>query len=368
MKYTLKVYSIWEQGPREKQEDSMFPKHGQAKETDRLFVLCDGMGGHSAGEIASSTVCSAMSESIFAHCPDAEGHFSDDDFKTALNDAFNALDTQDNGAAKKMGTTLTFLKLHDEGATIAHIGDSRVYHIRPRQTAEDTRILFQTIDHSLVNDLIKAEVITPEEAKHSKQKNVITRAMQPNMERRPKADLYHTQDIRPGDYFMLCSDGILEEYEDQHIRFIFSAKGKDALNKMDMITKGTAHNHDNHSAIVVHITDVIGKTEESSETKYNFQIPELLMAEIEEEPTSQDDKTEKLPVRMSRPKDDYEEVKEKPSSNSSSYRLFIKTLLIAIATFLMILGAYFLYTYLTGSDDASDKQPEKAHTEQTQQV
>lgn len=257
MKYTLKAYSIKEQGPRPKQEDSMFPEHETLKDNDRLFIVCDGMGGHSAGEVASGTVCQALSSYILDKCPDAEGSFSDEIFKSALNHAFDILDTKDNGAAKKMGTTMTFLKLHDEGATIAHIGDSRVYHIRPGKDAADTEILFQTYDHSLVNDLVKIGELTPEEAKHSNQKNIITRAMQPNMERRPRADIYHTHDIKPGDYFMLCSDGILEQMEDENIKYIFSPRVKSPEDKVKMIIDVTAQNHDNHTAILVHITDVI---------------------------------------------------------------------------------------------------------------
>ncbi|MBO5932872.1 MAG: serine/threonine-protein phosphatase, partial [Bacteroidaceae bacterium] len=176
MKYILKAYNIWELGQRANQEDSIYPEYGKATDSDRLFILCDGMGGHSSGEVASQTVCSSMSSSVLNNCPDSEGSFSDEDFKIALDDAFNALDAKDNGAVKKMGTTLTFLKLHSDGCTIAHIGDSRVYHIRPGKEAADTEILFQTVDHSLVNDLIKIGELTPEEAKFSKQKNVITRA------------------------------------------------------------------------------------------------------------------------------------------------------------------------------------------------
>lgn len=271
MKYRLKVYTIWELGQREKQEDSIFPMHGQAKETDRLFVLCDGMGGHSAGEIASGTVCEAMSGSILRRCPNEESAFTEEVFKQALDDALNALDAKDNGASKKMGTTLTFLKLHAAGATIAHIGDSRVYHIRPGKDVDDTKILFQTRDHSLINDLIKIGELTPEEAKHSRQRNVITRAMQPNMERRPKADMYHTRDIQTGDYFMLCSDGVLEQMEDNNLRFIFSGKGGSAENKVNILKKVTADNRDNHSAIVVHILNVDTSAEEDCRKKGNVE-------------------------------------------------------------------------------------------------
>ena len=257
MKYTLKAYNIWELGARDNQEDSLFPAFGTLSENDRLFIVCDGMGGHSDGEVASKTVCETMSDYIMKNVADQEGEFTDDDFKDALNAAYLGLDAKDNGAEKKMGTTLTFLKLHSQGATIAHIGDSRVYHIRPGKDNNDTQILFQTLDHSLVNDLVKIGEMTPEEAKTSRQKNIITRAMQPNGEHRHRADIYHTVDIKPGDYFMLCSDGILEQMEDDNIKFIFSEKAGDDENKVDMIINLTENNRDNHTAIIVRITDVI---------------------------------------------------------------------------------------------------------------
>ncbi len=272
MKYTLKSYSIWEQGARENQEDSLFPKLGESDEKDRLFIVCDGMGGHSAGEVASETVCTVLSKSVLSRCEDAEGKFSDEIFKAALNDAYNELDKHDDGAEKKMGTTLTFLKLHEEGATIAHIGDSRVYHIRPGKTPEETEILFQTVDHSLVNNLIKIGELTPEEAKYSNQKNVITRVMQPNMEHSHKADIYHTDDIKPGDYFMLCSDGIIEQLDDDNIKFIFSDSGGNVENKTNILIQTTEYNHDNHTAIIVHITDVITTLDDTDRMNPECQI------------------------------------------------------------------------------------------------
>lgn len=256
MKFELETCSIWEQGPRPKQEDSIYPTHNNATPADRLFILCDGMGGHSSGEVASSTVCESFARSVHATCPEAEGDFTDEDFKAALIAAYEALDQQDNGATKKMGTTLTMLKFYRSGIAIAHIGDSRVYHIRPADTAENTRIIFQTQDHSLVNDLLKIGELTPEEARNYPHKNIITRAMQPKMERRCKADLCRSADVQAGDYFMLCSDGILEQMEDANIKYIFSDRTGDIQNKAELIKKLTANNRDNHSAWLVRIVNV----------------------------------------------------------------------------------------------------------------
>lgn len=267
MKFKLKAYSIQEFGQRKDaqgnphQEDSIYPLYGKQTDADRLFILCDGMGGHDAGEVASATVCEAMSQSVNASAPNSEALFTDDMLLKAVNDAFHALDQKDSGATKKMGTTMTFLKLHAGGATIAHMGDSRVYHIRPGKDADSTQILFMTEDHSLVNDLVKIGELTPEEARVSPQKNIITRAMQPHMERQPKADIHHVTDIKPGDYFYLCSDGMLEEMEDANIRFNFSDMNGDDENKVQVLTNATIDNRDNHTALIIHILDVEGEAE-----------------------------------------------------------------------------------------------------------
>ena len=256
MKFKLNVASVYELGQRANQEDNMYPEHGMATGQDRLFIICDGMGGHSAGEVASRLVCESMSRAICDSCQDPEGTFTDEDFKAALAKAFDALDLNDNGDVKKMGTTMTFLKFHKDGVTIAHIGDSRVYHVRPAADADNTEILFQTSDHSLVNDLVKIGEMTPEEAKVSNQKNIITRAMQPNLERRPAADIQHVSDIRPGDYFFMCSDGILEHMEDENVKYIFSDQTGNIQEKAALIVRATAENRDNHTAFLIRVEEV----------------------------------------------------------------------------------------------------------------
>ena len=260
MNYKVKVYTIFEIGQHKDtqgtplQEDCIFPAQGTEKDSDSLFILCDGNGGRNVGDVASATVCDDMSRSILSH-PDADTNFIDQMLQQAIDAAFDALDRKDTGTVKKMGTTMTFLKLHSHGATIAHMGDSRVYHIRQGRTAAETQILYRTQDHSLVNDLVRAGEMTEEQARHSRQKNIITRAMQPHMDRRPKAEIYHAIDVRPGDYFYMCSDGMLEQMSDEQIREIFSWNYDhgDDTRKVATLRELTRNNRDNHSAIIVHI-------------------------------------------------------------------------------------------------------------------
>lgn len=371
MKYKLKIYDIWELGRHEKQEDSIFPEYGKAQDSDRLFVLCDGMGGHDAGEVASGTVCAAMAASVSEHCPEPEGAFSDEDFAEALDDAFNALDKKDTGAAKKMGTTLTFLKFHDKGCTIAHMGDSRVYHIRPGKSADDTGILFQTVDHSLVNDLVKVGELTPEEARHSNQKNVITRAMQPNMSKRPKADLYHTSDIKPGDYFMLCSDGMLEQMEDDNLRYIFSDKGGDAPHKVEMLKKVTAQNRDNHSAIIVHVTDVtdVADAADTADIPADRDVPDRDVSEKSQSASGQPSvsseqspaASEQSPVSSEQSSDVSEQ------SGKTAVSPLFRRLRWAIIFVIMVLLAFVGYNmFRRKSDEDNGGKSGKARTEQVQ--
>lgn len=267
MRYKLQVFSIWEYGSRTDaagnphQEDSLYPAYGSQSPQDRTFILCDGMGGHGSGEVASAAVCEAMSRFITNDGHDAEGIFTDKDLDDAIAAAYRELDRRDTHESRKMGTTMTLLKLHTNGATVAHIGDSRVYHIRPGATEHDTRILFQTRDHSLVNDLIKAGELTEEEARYSAQKNVITRSMMPGSDCRHRADVWHTADIKAGDYFYMCSDGMLEQPEmndGSALKRIFSHQGGDDAQKVQVLKGATDTNKDNHTAFIIHILDVQG--------------------------------------------------------------------------------------------------------------
>lgn len=252
MKYKIfKPEAIHEIGQRENQEDSIFPALGQTSTDDRLFILCDGMGGHSKGEVASQTVCAALSEYILEHFP-ADQVFTDEMFMEALAAAYRALDEKDDGALKKMGCTLTFLYLHRGGATVAHIGDSRVYHLRP----ETSEILYRTRDHSLVYDLFEVGELSLAELATAPNKNIITRVMQPLQEQPCRADVVHITDIRPGDYFYLCSDGMLEIMSDNELLSILGDEDLTAQGKTKRLVASTFNNADNHSALIVHIEDV----------------------------------------------------------------------------------------------------------------
>lgn len=248
MKYSLEAYSIHELGQRPNQEDSLFPEVPTIK--DRLFILCDGMGGHAKGEVASSTVCKAISDSIRSHWNPNEP-LSDQLLQQAISAAYDALDAKDGSEERKMGTTLALLCLHADGATVAHIGDSRVYQFRPGQG-----VVFRTQDHSLVNDLVKIGEITEEEAMHHPQKNVITRAMQPHQPQRAKADIAHLSNIKSGDYFYLCSDGMLEQTSDDNLVNIITKSGFSNQEKKNQLLHLTKDNSDNHTAHLIYISKV----------------------------------------------------------------------------------------------------------------
>lgn len=269
MKYKIKAYNLQELGQRQNQEDSLFPALGKSTSDDRLFVLCDGMGGHEKGEVASATVCETISGTILSEWNPNEA-LSDELFLQGLSAAYDALDVKDNGEERKMGTTLTFLCLHTNGATVAHIGDSRVYQLRPASKKSPARIVFRTQDHSLVNDLVKIGEITEEEAKHHPQKNVITRAMQPCQEHRAKADIAHLTDIQPGDYFYMCSDGMLEETSDENILNIITKPNVTDEKKLERLRQVTEDNKDNHTAHLIHINKVEGKVSIASNEASHF--------------------------------------------------------------------------------------------------
>ena len=236
--------SIHEIGQRENQEDSIIQWN------NRLFVLCDGMGGHEKGEVASQTVCQSLA-TWFENNIKPDKPFCDDQLREAIEFAYTELDKYADDNPRQMGTTLTLLYIGSKGITAAHMGDSRIYHIRP-----DVGVLYLSRDHSLVFDLFQAGEITYEQMATFPQKNIVTRAMTPGEDNRMRSDIIHITDIQPNDYFYMCSDGMMEKMTNNELLTIFSADMDDKM-KVGQLKMATNQSFDNHTAWIIHIKDVI---------------------------------------------------------------------------------------------------------------
>lgn len=270
-------------GHKDNQEDYLWPLPETVTPDNRIFLMCDGVGGQDSGEIASKTAATALGIYLTEH-PSEDGIVTQAMFENALAFGYDELDKVDTGAIKKMGTTMTCLVLHRGGALVAHIGDSRIYHIRPSLADESGRsgIIYQSADHSLVNDLLRAGEITEEESVNFPQKNVITRAMQPNLERRYKADIYNIDDVQAGDYFFLCCDGVLEQLTNDMLGAILSDESLDDKGKIKAIKNVCDGNtRDNYTCWLIPIDKV---KSESHDTVHKDE--ELIVTvESEEEHT-----------------------------------------------------------------------------------
>ncbi|GAB3976137.1 hypothetical protein GCM10028806_35020 [Spirosoma terrae] len=247
---TYPPLALNEIGKRDNNEDSIFPSKGGAHEYDRLFLVCDGIGGNAKGEEASNIVCEA-----FDHVMESGRQPSNPMIiANALYYAEEQIDlfVQNNPEAKGMGTTMTLLHLHENGATIAHIGDSRVYHIRGRT------IRFVTSDHKWVNKLVLSGDLSPEEALIHPRRNVIDRAILGRQERPSQADVIQVTDIRAGDYFFLCTDGILEGVDENQLVHILASDDSDTNKLGEIESRCNEKSMDNFSAYLVRIRSVNG--------------------------------------------------------------------------------------------------------------
>ena len=257
------AYSFHQVGHRDYQEDSRFPATDMPKPDQRFFVVCDGVGGCEKGEVASQTVCEAFAKAMKRY--DLNDDFSNDDFQKVLGFAYNALDREVNDENKDMATTLTFLCFHGGGCTMAHIGDSRIYHIRPTEG-----ILYRTDDHSMVNSLVHIGMLTPEEAINHPQSNVISRYMESvgSDEQRCMATVMRTVNVEAGDYFFLCTDGVLHQVTDDQLLDIICSDGTDEA-KMQKIAELSKDSEDNNTAYLVPVKEVLtdAVTAESTEMR-----------------------------------------------------------------------------------------------------
>jgi PPM family protein phosphatase len=179
-----------------------------------FFAVADGMGGAKAGEVASGLAVKVFEEEEESKEP-AEAQLS-----RILQEANRRIFELSSGdeSRRGMGTTLTAAKLADGDVSLAHVGDSRAYRLRDGALEQITK------DHSLVAELERSGQISPEAAEHHPQRSIITRALGPEPD--VEVDTY-TVPGRPGDVFLLCSDGLTGMVSDEEVASIL--RGADSL-------------------------------------------------------------------------------------------------------------------------------------------
>ena len=171
-----------------------------------MFAVADGMGGHAGGEIASRMACEGLMDYYSACNTGKEKPLSVKELCATLVKTIFDIDTmvrvraKQDAAIRDMGTTLSVLLIVDTEVIIGHVGDSRIY----RQRGEQLKQL--TLDNTFVQEMVTDGELKPEDASRHPLRNVLTRAVG-TME--PLDEVFTSiEDLVPGDFFLLCSDGL----------------------------------------------------------------------------------------------------------------------------------------------------------------
>jgi serine/threonine protein phosphatase PrpC len=176
------------------------------------FVVCDGMGGAAAGEIASRMAVEAMLHAM------SHGPLTRESFQQAVDAANHSVhcSAEEDPTRAGMGTTLVAMATRGNHAWVAHVGDSRCYRFR------GGRLERLTHDHSLVDEQVRLGQLTPAQAETSPMRNVITRAVGTQDE--VDADVIDFV-VAPADLYLLASDGLMREVDDERIASILRNAG-----------------------------------------------------------------------------------------------------------------------------------------------
>ena len=237
---------------REGNEDSFLVDHDLG-----LFIVADGMGGHRAGEKASSMSVEVVRDSLLEHRTALdeqgaiEGEPSEDSpavgalreaMKRANRTVYQA--SSDHPELQGMGTTVTSVLIMGQQAFIGHVGDSRAYLLRQNQ-------LYQvTMDHSLVAEQVRLGLMTEAQARVSQYRNIITRSI--GVDAEVEVDLYYVA-LEQGDLLLLCSDGLNGMVTDDEIADVLRSHFVEQCPKM-LIELACAHGgEDNITALCVSV-------------------------------------------------------------------------------------------------------------------
>ena len=237
----MRVYSATDVGQKRKMnQDYVFVSENPVGNLPNLFVVADGMGGHNAGDYASSHAVQTLVDEIRR----------DADFNPikVIRHAIETANTEILERSRReehlrgMGTTIVVCTVVGHYAYVANVGDSRLYVIQGE-------IHQVTKDHSLVQEMVRMGEIKPEEARNHPNKNVITRAV--GVEKEVNIDFFDLR-IRKGDKILLCSDGLSNMLEDNEIREIVTSGGDVEERARKLITAANQNGgKDNISVVLV---------------------------------------------------------------------------------------------------------------------
>ena len=250
MNITLeRPYAATEKGIRFDNEDCIYPLSELASPGQRLFMVCDGVGGAEKGEVASALACDSF-QTFFNTFLD--GNDPTEDF---INRAVHYTESRfdeymlQHPDAYGMATTFTLLYIGESNIIVAHIGDSRIYQFREGQ------IVFKTEDHSLVQSMVNLGQITKEEADFHPKKNIITRAIC-GTANSVNADVTIIKDIQDGDVFFLCTDGITDCFPDDKLASLFSSGRSAETAKNIIIERCARESKDNFSFYIIPVQSI----------------------------------------------------------------------------------------------------------------
>ena len=238
----MRVYSATDVGQKRKMnQDYVFVSENPVGNLPNLFVVADGMGGHNAGDYASSHAVHTLVEEIQ----------KDADFNPikVIRHAIETANTeiltqaQQRDELRGMGTTMVVATIVGHYAYVANVGDSRLYVIQGQ-------IHQITKDHSLVQEMVRIGEIKPEEARNHPDKNIITRAL--GAERTVDIDFFDLK-MEPDSVILMCSDGLSNMVEDSKLEEIILDHTKELSQKGEQLLREANQNggKDNIAVILV---------------------------------------------------------------------------------------------------------------------
>ncbi|WP_194777982.1 PP2C family protein-serine/threonine phosphatase [Pararhodonellum marinum] len=241
-KYSFQIESFSELGKKANNEDSILVC--ELESGIHLFIVCDGLGGHPAGEVASKITCDTIKDYFSQGNLEAVKSV---DILQCLEKVKERLALYEKACPDTLGmkTTMAGVIADRFGLKIVWIGDSRVYHIR------DGEILFQTLDHSYGNYLVRKMGLSQKEAMRHPKKHKITRVLSAERDINPEIEKVTT--IKEGDYFLICSDGLLERIDCSFIRSSF--KIRSGVKDLSARIQNTCQNktNDNYSMVLIQV-------------------------------------------------------------------------------------------------------------------